>query len=88
MATLDPLEKQVEDALNAAGVRFRRDDHESGLDFYLPNVDLYVEVKRFHTARIADQMSRRPNVIVLQGAKSVTAFCTMVRVMSYNALKG
>ena len=75
----DPLEAAVEDALVFCGVPFNRDDHDSGLDFHLPRTGIYIEVKAFHTPRIADQMSRRPNVIAVQGMQAVRALCEMIR---------
>lgn len=50
-------------------------DHEgkspANLDFYLPSHDLYLEIKGGHSERIAGQMARHPNVIAIQGVKSV-----------------
>lgn len=74
----DPLEKMVSEALDAAGVRyFRESDAEnpSRLDFYLADLDVAIEVKRFHSPRIADQMARAQNVIALQGEAAVRWFC-------------
>jgi hypothetical protein len=64
----DPLEDQVRQILETFGVRFTR-DHPSRLDFYLSDHDLLIEVKRFYTHRIADQLARVPrsDVIVIQG---------------------
>ncbi len=70
----DPLEIAIERALQAAGVRYYVDGdgpNKWGLDFYLPDLDVYIEVKRFHSERIAGQTARAPNVIVVQGEKSV-----------------
>lgn len=64
----DPMEAMVEQWLIARGIAFTR-DHPSRLDFYLPALDLYIEVKRFATPRIADQLGRVPreDVLVIQG---------------------
>lgn len=51
----------------------------SGLDFYLPDLDIYIEVKQFHSDRIAKQMARRPNVIAIQGRGAVLTFCAMLK---------
>lgn len=77
----DPLERMVAEALTKAGIRFITDyggANPSGLDFRLPDLDLEIEVKRFHSDRIAGQMARADNVIVLQGDTSVRWFCQMV----------
>lgn len=70
----DPMEILIRDALTAAGLKFVTDEggaNPSGLDFYLPDFDLHIEVKQFHSDRIADQMARADNVIVAQGRKAV-----------------
>jgi hypothetical protein len=72
--TKDPMERQMVELLNQAGIRFLCDDHRSGLDFYLPDLDVYIEVKQFHSPRIANQMARRDNVIAVQGKKSFELF--------------
>jgi hypothetical protein len=70
---MDPMEMLIADALSRAGVRFEHDfsGKTKGLDFYLPDHDLYIEVKRFHSDRISEQMSRAPNVIAVQGKIAV-----------------
>jgi len=68
------MEDRTERWLIAAGIRYRRDDQTTNgtqLDFYLPDFDIYIEVKRFHTNRIAEQMSRGKNVIAIQGMDSL-----------------
>jgi hypothetical protein len=80
---IDPMEAMIETALIAAGIDYQHSHaNPVGLDFYLPTLDLHIEVKQFHTNRIAEQMSRAPNVIVAQGAvavawlaKHITASC-------------
>lgn len=70
------LEKLIRDALADAGLRFVCEGHGEtrALDFYLPDDDLYIEVKQFHSERIAGQMARADNVIAVQGAKTVDFF--------------
>lgn len=70
----DPMEIAMASALRDAGIRFVLDDAGSGLDFYLPDFDVYIEVKQFHSDRIAEQMARRKNVIAVQGIPSVAVF--------------
>lgn len=72
--TTDPMERLVELALIDAGIRFQTDHGghvPANLDFYLPDFDVYLEVKRMHSPRISDQMARAPNVIAIQGEASV-----------------
>src|SRR5688572_6886299 len=75
----DPMEQVIERGLEAACIPYRRtDDNPRRLDFYLPTLDIYIEVKRFHTPRIADQMSRVPDIIVIQGMKAAVTFVKML----------
>lgn len=78
LTTSDPLEQMVERALIRAGIPFESDRDGKGrynLDFYLPEQDVSIEVKRYHTPRISEQMSRATNIIALQGEASVRFFC-------------
>ena len=77
----DPIEAIVAAGLRGAGIPFERGDDVSfrpPLDFYLPGFDLYVEVKQFHSERIARQMSLAPNVIAIQGRAAAQAFVSMI----------
>lgn len=69
----DPLERILAAALDRAGIAYttERDGDTLALDFHLTEADVYVEVKQFHTPRIAEQMSRAPNVIAVQGRVAV-----------------
>lgn len=70
----DPMEQLIRDALSGAGIRFQTDDgggNPRNLDFYLPDLDLHIEVKQFHSERVAEQMARAENVIVAQGKDAV-----------------
>lgn len=74
LATTDHMEMIVEAALIARGVRYVTDvggKSPANLDFYLPEHDVHIEVKRMHSDRIAEQMSRAPNVIAVQGEGAV-----------------
>ncbi|MCJ8334590.1 MAG: hypothetical protein MJH10_10155 [Epibacterium sp.] len=77
----DPMERLLFDALTHAEIPFTMDPHPDnlGLDFYLPQEEVYVEVKQFHSDRIANQMARAPNVIALQGRGAVLMFCSLVQ---------
>lgn len=76
----DPMERIIADALDAKGIRYVRDGQgdTANLDFYLPADDVHIEVKRFHTDRIAEQMSRAPNVIAVQGEAAVRFFAALI----------
>lgn len=74
----DPMEIGVSKILDEAEIKWRRDDARSGLDFFLIDYNVYVEVKLYHTARIAEQMSRKPNVIVVQGKGSLIALAKIL----------
>jgi hypothetical protein len=68
----DPLEEQIERWLIANNISFRRaDDMKVHLDFFLPEFNVYIEVKRYHTERIKDQIERATDVIVIQGSASL-----------------
>lgn len=62
------MEALVEQWLIKRGIPHTR-NHPSRLDFYLPGLDLFIECKRFYTARIEGQLHRVPreDVIVIQG---------------------
>ncbi len=68
----DPMEEMVERWLLANGIAYRRaDDMKTRLDFFLPDFDVYIEVKRYHTPRINKQLERAPDVIIIQGKASM-----------------
>jgi hypothetical protein len=74
LTTTDPMERLIEVALQKAGIRYVSDEGEGvpeHLDFYLPDHGIFIEVKRMHSPRIADQMSRAANVIAVQGLEGV-----------------
>jgi hypothetical protein len=76
----DPVERVVFDALTKAGLPFTMGDQNAHrLDFHLTALDVAIEVKQFHTERIAEQMSRHPNVIAIQGIEAARAFAEMIK---------
>lgn len=80
-AIADPMERLIADALDYAGIAYATDvggGNPSGLDFKLDN-GIEIEVKRFHSPRIADQMARAPNVIAVQGKEAVEYLAEMIR---------
>ena len=77
----DPMERMIASSLKQAGIAFIsevQDGNPSGLDFRLGN-GIEIEVKRFHSPRIADQMSRADNVIAIQGELAVKFFAELLR---------
>ncbi len=69
----DATEKAVAGFLQEKDIRFFHESEQTDLhlDFYLPDFDVYIEVKRFPTNRTARQLSTADNVILVQGVKSV-----------------
>jgi hypothetical protein len=60
-------------------IRYRRaDDMKTRLDFFLPDFNVYIECKRYHTPRINDQIERATDIIVIQGTASLKFFDTLV----------
>jgi hypothetical protein len=76
----DPLECIIADALTAAGVKHQ---HESGgktatlgLDFRVG--DVMIECAAFHTPRKIEQMSRHPDIILIQGRRAAELFAKLI----------
>jgi len=67
----DPMELQIEGALLAGGYKFEKGEKTGALDFYLVHVGVFIEVKQFHSDRIAEQMASQKNVIAVQGKYAV-----------------
>ena len=70
----DPMELIMRGALDRAGLRYTTDQgggNAACLDFHLTDFNIHIEVKQFHTPRVAEQMSRVSNVIVAQGREAV-----------------
>lgn len=80
MSKPDPIESMVRDALTGAGIEFTEGNATpERLDFYLHNIGVHIEVKQFHSDRIADQMSRADDVIAIQGRWAAEMFCGLIR---------
>lgn len=80
-APTDPMERLIYDALVDRNLEFQMDydgQNPSGLDFRLCN-GVEIEVKQFHSDRIAEQMGRVDNVIVAQGEKAVRMLADLIR---------
>jgi len=76
----DPCEAIVYDALVSAGLEFTTEmqNREQRLDFYIQSLDLMIEVKQFHTPRIARQLEDHENVILIQGKHAARMFSKLV----------
>src|SRR3546814_9274679 len=77
----DPVEEIIASALTQARVRFVHESEAKGecrgLDFYLPDHDLFIEVTAYYTPRKIEQLSRAPNVILIQGRGAAHSFAAM-----------
>lgn len=79
----DHLEKLIGDSLTNAGIDFEHESEggiaaEHGLDFYTLVEEVFIEVKQYHSERIAKQTARAGNVIVLQGENAVKLFANLL----------
>jgi hypothetical protein len=76
--TTDPLELRIIKLLDYKNIAFIHESQTSfprkngrSLDFYLPDFDLYIEVKAFHTERINKQLGAYANeniILIIQEA--------------------
>ncbi|MRL69856.1 hypothetical protein, partial [Brevundimonas sp. SPF441] len=80
----DPMERMVAEAFEAAGIGFKTNT-ASGLDFAIDGAPVFVEVKQFHTPRIAGQMARVDNVVAIQGRQAMSWFSSLVRRLAATA---
>lgn len=84
----DPVETEMEMLLSRYGIAYTRPDKDPSspitLDLYLPAFNLFIEVKQFHTDRIASQLRKVPQhvtAIVLVGPNSIDDFARLVESM-------
>lgn len=75
----DPVEKIIAETLSRKRVRFTHEtqNKEQGLDFYLPDYDIFIECKRFSSERTEKQISGK-EVILIQGMIAARAFREMM----------
>lgn len=66
----DPVERLIEQALVAGGVRFRRGAATGELDYYLIDLDIWIECKRAYTPRVSRQLERHERVILVQSLEA------------------
>lgn len=77
----DPVEQVIYDALLEGGWNFTNDPEETaGLDFKLnrPDFPVYIECKRFYAPRVAVQLGRANDIIVVQGIEAAFLFARML----------
>lgn len=72
----DDLEKIVAEALSENSIEFTHESEnkDQQLDFYLPDYDVYIEVKRYHSDRVLKQLKSKDCVILIQGKDAVQFF--------------
>ncbi|MCY1374892.1 hypothetical protein D9M68_551420 [compost metagenome] len=70
----DFLEQSVADILAFHKIKFihESENNKSNLDFYLPDFDVYIEVKQYHSDRVLKQLSGKEDIILIQGKKSIS----------------
>jgi hypothetical protein len=76
----DDLEERISKLLNFMNVEFTHESEnkEQVLNFYLPQHDIYIEVKKFHTDKVNNQLKLKDNVILFQGIKTIKFLEDMV----------
>lgn len=80
MHQFDPCEMVILDALEASGERVvPESQNPTHMDFYLPRVDVHIEVKQYHSPRIEAQMARADNVIAVQGIEAARWLADLIR---------
>lgn len=77
----DHLEAQIGKALTEKGIKFIHGSQGNNqrLDFYLPDLNIYLEVKQYHTERSLSQLASQDNIILIQGREAVAAFIQMIK---------
>lgn len=78
----DPVERVIQDFLEAHDIEYvmdgEKDPRCDRIDFYIPHLDTYIEVKQFHAARVVNQMALVKNIIVIQGLPAAHAFVSLL----------
>lgn len=77
----DPVELLLAEQLSNLGIPFVHESQRPGqrLDFYLPDQNIFIECKRFHTPRTNDQIMDLTNVVLIQGMEAVVGFCNLLQ---------
>lgn len=81
MTYSDHQERKIGEALKAKGIDFihESEDPSQKLDFYLPQHNVYIEVKQYHADRIGKQMASKDNVIAVQGKEAIDFIIKMLK---------
>lgn len=74
------LELEVANVLTDNGIEFIHESQLPGqsLDFFLPQFNVYLEVKEYYSERSSKQLQRSDDIILIQGKKALYAFLAMV----------
>ncbi len=81
----DPVERIIFDALTDADIPFLMDGDvgykmAERLDFkVMVDPVIFIECKQFHTPRSNEQLTRSPNIILIQSIASAKFFADMIR---------
>lgn len=76
----DPMERLIAEALQEIGEPFEFENAKSErLDFLIPKRQVFIEVKQFHSNRIARQMGRVDNIIAAQGKLAVQLLADLIK---------
>ena len=73
----DGLEKRVALMLEKRNILFEHESekgttaNEKRLDFYLPEYEVFIEIKRHRSPRTGNQIARVENIILIQGEPSL-----------------
>jgi hypothetical protein len=71
----DPIERIVAEVLLNKGIKFihEMENKAQGLDFYLPEYDIFIECKAYSTPRTEKQIEDK-KVILIQTSEAAKAF--------------
>lgn len=72
----DFLEKKIASALDAKKIKWIHESQKKdiGADFYLPDYNVYIEVKQYHSERAIRQLENKDNAILIQGKEAAYFF--------------
>lgn len=77
----DPVERVIAKALDAAGIAYVGENDPSNqprLDFYLPDLGIYIEAKRMASERTVEELARAVLVILIQGMRAAEALADLI----------
>lgn len=76
----DPYEKIIEDALLEADLDYFSECEETlNLDFLVPSLNIFIEVKTMHSDRVYKQMDRVYECIMVQGKVACELLADLIR---------